>query len=286
MIANNTKEILHEIATDFGEKLTGLSALTGGDINEVFLIETNSGKFVVKLNDHKRFPGMFDAEKSGLEKLRETKAIDIPETFKTGISVSKSYLILEFKESASKTGNFWDLFGEQMAQLHLNTSEEFGYEKDNYIGSLPQYNETRTSAAEFYIEMRLQPQIEMAERKGFDLKIPASFYKNLEQLIPNEPASLVHGDLWNGNFITNSIGQPCLIDPAVAYAPREMDLGMMKLFGGFNESLFEVYMETYPLQGNWQERIPLWQLYYLLVHLNIFGAGYKSQVTSIIRKYS
>lgn len=286
MSAGRFQKIIENISEDFKINLTEASPLSGGDINEVFLLETETEKFVLKLNNTSRFPGMFDAEKLGLEKLIDPGVIDVPKPIKTGTADQYSYLILEHKEPASKRPDFWEIFGEQLAKLHRETRETFGFEKDNYIGSLPQYNEKRDSAAEFYIQMRLQPQLEIASDKGFQLNVTDNFFKNCEDLIPNEPPALVHGDLWNGNYIVNQKGEPCLIDPAVAFAPREMDLGMMKLFGGFNEKLFRIYDQTFPLEEGWKERIELWQLYYLLVHLNIFGAGYKSQVTNIIRKYS
>lgn len=286
MNVNRREDLLQQIAEKNGIDYKDSSPLSGGDINEVYLLQGKSGKLVAKLNSSSRFPGMFEAEKLGLEKLAQPGVIDVPEPVATGIVEEMAYLVLEHKESAPKTSGFWESFGEQMANLHKTTSENFGLEKDNYIGSLPQYNNKKDSAAEFYISMRLQPQIKMAEEKGFQLKVSDNFYKNCEQLIPREKPSLVHGDLWNGNYLVNSEGLPCLIDPAVAFAPREMDLGMMKLFGGFQEDLFNTYNEVFPLEKGWQERIPLWQLYYLLVHLNIFGAGYRSQVTSIIRQFS
>lgn len=286
MKERTTKEILNKIAINFGKELTGFKVLTGGDINDVFLIECDTEKFVVKLNDSSIFPGIFEAEQSGLQELSEAAVIDIPGVIKCGTLASKSYLLLDYKRSAPKISNFWEIFGIQLAELHLQTSDSFGFKEDNYIGSLPQYNDYKDSATEFYIEMRLEPQIRMAKENGFRLNIPETFYNTLENLIPTEPPALIHGDLWNGNFLVNEKGKPCLIDPAVSYAPREMDLAMMKLFGGFNARLFKTYEEVYPLQKNWEERIALWQLYYLLVHLNIFGGGYKAQVTSIIKKFS
>ncbi|WP_026935137.1 fructosamine kinase family protein [Christiangramia echinicola] len=286
MSVSDQRRILEQIAKDLDLKLTDYSVLSGGDINKVFLMETSSGKFVIKLNHADRFPGMFDAEKTGLEKLLEAEVIDIPKPIKTGKVDSQSYLVLEYKNPGQKTSDFWEIFGEQLAKLHQKTSSSFGLDTDNYIGSLPQYNETRNSASEFYIEMRLEPQIKMAADNGFQLNVSERFYSNCKNTIPDEPSSLVHGDLWNGNYLVNSQGLPCLIDPAVAFAPRELDLGMMHLFGGFDDRLFKVYEETFPLQEGWRERLDLWKLYYLLVHLNIFGSGYRSQVTSIISKYS
>ncbi len=286
MNVDKSSDILKEIFDDNGLIYKSSNALSGGDINQVYLVESASEKYVVKLNSAQKYPSMFEKEKLGLEKLYEPGVIDVPHPIATGNIQDFAYLILEHKAVGQKKSDFWQKFGESLAALHRTSKDYFGLETDNYIGSLPQYNEKKQSAAEFYIQMRLQPQIEMAEKNGFKLKVSDSFYKNCEQLIPSEKSSLVHGDLWNGNYIVNPDGLPCLIDPAVAFAPREMDLGMMKLFGGFSDELFQVYDEIFPLETGWRERIPLWQLYYLLVHLNIFGAGYKSQVSSIISKFS
>ncbi|MCP9198560.1 fructosamine kinase family protein [Gramella sp. GC03-9] len=286
MNANNRGQLIKLIAEENKLSFSSCRELSGGDINEVFLLISGTEKFVIKLNQANRFPGMFEAEKLGLEYLAKPGVIDIPKPITTGRINSMAYLLLEYRETGSKTRDFWDVFGRQLAELHQVSSGSFGLEQDNYIGSLQQHNRKESKAADFYINSRLIPQIEMAEEKGFDLQVSDNFYKNCRDIIPDEVPALIHGDLWNGNYLVNSEGNPCLIDPAVAYAPREMDLGMMKLFGGFDENLFEVYHENFPLQGGWKERLPIWQLYYLLVHLNIFGAGYRSQVNSIIRQFS
>lgn len=286
MSAGRNEDTVYKIAEENQLKLIEIKPLTGGDINTVYMLKSASEKFVVKINSARRYPEMFEAEKLGLETLRKPQIIDIPKPINTGTIEDKAYLLLEYKESAPRKPEFWKMFGEQLAEQHKQNREEFGFEKNNYIGSLPQYNDSRATAAEFYIEMRLQPQIKMASEKGYNLEVSEKFFQICEKIIPSEKASLIHGDLWNGNFMSNSRGEPCLIDPAVAYAPREMDLGMMKLFGGFDEVLFNVYEEVFPLEAGWKKRIPLWQLYYLLVHLNIFGAGYRSQCVSIIRQFT
>lgn len=286
MNAENTRELLQKIAEENKLKLRSYSPLSGGDINEVFLFDSTKAKYVLKTNSASRFPGMFKAERSGLEALEQPGIIDVPRAIATGEISGTAYLLLEFKETGAKKPDFWEDFGRKMAALHRVSDDDFGLDHDNYIGSLPQYNEKRDLASRFYIEMRLQTQIEMALKKGFDLHVSEAFFKNVESLVPDEDPSLVHGDLWNGNYLVNSEGQACLIDPAVAFAPREMDLGMMKLFGGFNETMFNAYQEIFPLQPGFEERVALWQLYYLLVHLNIFGAAYKSRVKAIISTYN
>lgn len=268
-------------------EITDVKELGGGDINEVFLITTSTGdKMVVKLNDSKEFPNMFRAEKRGLETLAATNTIEIPKVFDTGETGDKSYLLLEYKASGKAGTNFWETFGSQLADLHKNTSAQFGFSEDNYIGSLPQKNSPTNDAAEFYVTQRIAPQLELAKKQNFDLGISKYFLRNISENIPDEPPALIHGDLWNGNLLITSEGSACLIDPAVAYAPREMDLAMMKLFGGFDPKALKTYAEEFPLERGFEERVPLWQLYYLLVHLNIFGSGYKNQVNNIVKKYN
>ena len=283
MLGNN---ILNKIAEKHNLNNAKFSRLTGGDINDVFLITSENEKQVVKLNDAEKFPGMFAAEKAGLEALQKPAVIDVPKVLGVGEIENTSYLLLEYKESAAKSSTFWEDFGKQMAALHKTTSEEFGFHQDNYIGSLPQSNNASATAADFYISERLEPQLKMARNRGYDLGVTKSFFKNISAIIPDEKPALIHGDLWGGNYLVNGHGNPCLIDPATAFAPREMDLSMMQLFGGFDKELFKTYEEEFPLESGFEKRIPLWQLYYLLVHLNLFGTGYKAQVTSIIKQFS
>ena len=279
--------LLHSISEENNFRLQQFSALSGGDINEVFLLKSESGKkLVLKLNNANKFPGMFKAEKAGLKALADSGAIDIPKVISTGTSGEFSYLLLEHIKSGTKSADFWEIFGKELAALHKCTAEKFGFGEDNYIGSLPQQNNWCSSASEFYISQRLEPQLKIAREKGYNLNTKDSFFKNISEIILPEPSSLLHGDLWNGNYLVNSQGHPCIIDPAVAYGPREMDLSMMKLFGGFDPALFTAYNNEFGIQKDFEERVPLWQLYYLLVHLNLFGTGYKNSVTDIIKKYS
>ena len=131
-----------------------------------------------------------------------------------------------------------------------------------------------------------EPQLRMAVDSGYSFSGLEKALRHIAESIPKESPSLIHGDLWGGNYLVSKHGNPVLIDPAVAYAPREMDLGMMKLFGGFSSEVFTLYNEIFPLTKGWEERIPLWQLYYLLVHLNLFGSGYLSRVRDILGRYT
>jgi len=279
------EKILKNIAGEHSINLNHWEAIGGGDICEVFLITASKNeKFILKLIDATGIPDMFPKEMNGLNALKKTGCIDIPAPIATGELDDYSYLLMEYREKGKAPGDFWEKFGEQMACLHKHTNKEFGFSEDNYIGSLLQKNTWTRDASRFYINQRLKPQLELA--KGFDLNISEDFLENIAENIPDEPPSLIHGDLWNGNFLINAEGAPSLFDPAVTYAPREMDLAMMKLFSGFDRKLFDVYNEEFPLERGFEERLPLWQLYYLLVHLNIFGKGYRNQVVNIIKKYN
>lgn len=279
-------QIFQKIATDNFLEIKEATSLRGGDINEVTLLSCTTGDFVLKTNCANRFPKIFSTEAKGLSALEKSKSFLTPKVINEGRIEETLYLLLEYIPPSAPSQNFNENFAKQLTQLHRNTQTKFGLDHSNYIGSLPQYNSFKTTAASFYIEQRLQPQLEMANNRGFLFSNVPSVIKNITNEIPNEPSGLIHGDLWNGNYLISERGQPVLIDPAVAYAPREMDLAMMHLFGGFSDEIFNLYNEIYPLEQNWKNRIDLWQLYYLLVHLNLFGSSYLHSVSRILKKYS
>ncbi|UGU17020.1 fructosamine kinase family protein [Sinomicrobium kalidii] len=280
-----TETVKHNLQQSLQAEIRKASPLSGGDINDVYLLDTTAGKFVVKLNSASRYPGMFPAEAEGLEVLGSTGAIHIPAVIEQGTAGGTAYLVLEYMEPGNPGPGFWEAFGRQLAGLHRNTADNFGFEHSNYIGSLPQYNEYCKRAAEFYVAQRLQPQFKLAHDLGYRFDT-VPLYKNLEAVIPEEAPALVHGDLWGGNYLVSKDGNPCLIDPAVAYAHRETDIAMMHLFGGFPSPMIDAYNETFPLCAGWKERMDLWQLYYLLVHLNLFGTGYLQGVRRIVGRYT
>ncbi len=267
------------------EKINAVIPLSGGDINQVYVLHTAGQKFVVKINKSSAFPTLFEAEAKGLGHLYQTNTFRIPDDVRWGKVNETIFLMLEFIDSGTPIKGFWSVFGKQLAKLHQTTRPYFGFEEDNYIGTLKQYNTKKSIASEFYITQRLEPQFELAFQKGFSFSNLEQFYKNVSAEIPNEPSSLIHGDLWSGNFMVDNNGMPCLIDPSVSYASREMDIAMMYLFGGFDQKLFETYNETFPMTPNWRDRLSLWQLYYLLVHLNLFGSSYYPRVKSIVNGY-
>ena len=276
---------LRALMKEAGFDLQSQQTLSGGDINRVYKLNTDKGPFVIKLNSASQYPGMFQAEARGLDLLSKADSLRIPEVILSDEFGDLSYLLLEFLDSGQPQHGFWEAFGHGLARIHQETLHHFGLDHGNYIGSLRQTNGQEASAVEFYLNQRLLPQVQLARDRGYALHAFESLAVRLPELIPEELPALIHGDLWSGNFIVGPDGSPILIDPAVAYAPREMDLGMMYLFGGFSPTLFEAYHEAFPLQPGWRDRLELWQLYYLLVHLNLFGGGYLDGVRRIIQRY-
>lgn len=280
------QQILEEICSKYNIDLLGWQPLSGGDINQVYKIKSKEGDFVIKINDAHLYPGMFEVEAKSLLKLRSSNSFVIPEVIGHGGIEDNMYLLLEYIKSEPNL-DFSESFAKALAKLHQNNSSEFGLDFNNYIGRLSQENlPKRDSVLDFYINLRLEPQFKMASERGFKFRNIDQFYKTLEDIIPEEKASLIHGDLWSGNYLITENGEACIFDPAVAYAPREMDIAMMKLFGGYPQEIFEIYHNIYPLQHNWKNRIEIWQLYYILVHVNLFGSSYFSQAKGIINKFT
>ena len=279
-------EIIKKIANQCGLQVQSFSTSFGGSINKVFLLQTTSGPRILKINKAEEFPRMFDYEKQGLQALRDTKTFLVPEVFEAGTLEDTSFLLMEYVKEGVQNSTFNETFASKLVDLHQTTNKHFGFVTQNYIGSLPQYNEWRADAADFYISQRLEPQFRLAAQQGFSFRELDKVLKNIAADIPREPPALIHGDLWAGNFLVNEQGMPCLIDPAVCYGPREMDLAMMKLFGGFSAEIFRLYHQLFPLAPGYEKRVPLWQLYYLLVHLNLFGSGYLGSVNRVFRQYS
>jgi protein-ribulosamine 3-kinase len=260
----------------------------GGSINEAFCLESKEGKYFLKWNDAASYPGMFEAEKSGLDLLRSAGAIQIPVVIATSVAGPGSFLLMEWIEPGIRKKSFWSDFGKSLARLHRVTAEKFGLGNDNYIGSLPQSNSRHTSWTDFFIRERIEPQMKRAVDSGKTngpISQLANLYKRLPEIIPDEKPSLIHGDLWNGNFLVAADGAACLIDPAVYYGHREMDLAMSRLFGGFDSEFYRGYQEEFPLEKGFDSRIDIHNLYPLLVHVNLFGGGYVQQVESILRMF-
>jgi fructosamine-3-kinase len=269
--------------------LKDFSFTGGGCINNGGKLTTSHGTYFLKWNDAAKFPNMFRAEAKGLKLLAESKSIYIPEVIGTGEAGSFQFLVLDFIHASHRGRHYWRDFGAQLAALHRNTSSSFGLDHNNYIGSLSQQNTPCTSWIDFFIHNRLDAQIRLAERAALiDKSHRRNFetlYTQLPDLLPTEKPALLHGDLWSGNIMVNQHGAPGLIDPAVYFGHREMDIAMTQLFGGFNPEFLEVYHEAFPLAPGVKDRLQLYNLYPLLVHVNLFGGDYLAQVNSILRRF-
>ncbi|MEQ8907742.1 MAG: fructosamine kinase family protein [Vicingaceae bacterium] len=267
-----------------------IEAVSGGSINQTFCLHLKAQKFFLKLNDRKSFPKMFVLEKQGLELLRGKSSLLIPEVYYTGDTENFSFLLMEYFEKSPVYTGFWESFGKGLAELHQNTSNFHGLEYDNYIGSLKQPNKLTESWLEFFSELRLKHQASLAFdqgrlRKG-DLKKVERLCSKLDQLIPQEKPALLHGDLWSGNFLSTQKGVAALVDPAVYYGHREVDLAMTHLFGGFTKEFYQAYHASFPLEVGWEERIELFNLYPLLVHVNLFGASYVRRLANVLKRFT
>lgn len=269
--------------------LSSVRPLSGGDINDAYALQTSAGAFFMKYNDAGRYPAMFEKEALGLELLRNAAELKVPSVVGFGETKQHSFLILEFIDSAEKRGDFWAAFGTSLAKMHGHFGEGFGLDHDNYIGSLYQCNNFHNDWISFFIEERLLKMIKQARDDGLiGQSVVAAFerlFVKLPQIIPVEPPSLIHGDLWSGNYMVGPDGRACIIDPAVYYGHREMDIGMSRLFGAFGSEFYQAYQQEYPMEQGWQERMNIHNLYPLMVHVNLFGRGYVGSVQSILSQF-
>ena len=262
-------------------------SLSGGCINHVHRLQTSIGDFCIKYNLRDRFPEMFTSEADGLALLNNAGEIHVPDVCCTGYAGSFAYILLEYIDEGRKSSSFMNDFGRSLARLHKHTAGYFGHKLDNYMGSLPQSNKKHTTWNLFFVEERLKRQVSLANVyfSSSDVAAFERLYARLDELLPVEPPALLHGDLWGGNYMVAPDGKACLIDPAVYYGHREVDIAMTTLFGGFDESFYASYQEEYPLEIGWQERLDIFKLYPLLIHLNLFGSGYLGSILSIIRRF-
>jgi len=271
----------------FGTKLKSASLIAAGNQNQGIQLDSSEGLFFLKINfDHER--DILSKEAFGLKLMRSSTFLKIPETYGSGRIGDYNYLLSEFIQTGRSQLDYWENLGIGLAHLHLSDSEYFGLEEDNYIASIPQRNHPNTNWSDFFIQERLEP---LVGKAYFEQLIPLDFLKKFQEIypkiaavFPNEKPALIHGDLWSGNVLVTSEGQPCLIDPAVYYGHREMDLAFSKLFGGFESLFYDAYESVFPLEEGFDQRIGIYNLYPLLVHLNLFGASYLPSIERTIHK--
>ena len=264
---------------------------SGGCINSTYLLRLKSGKSLfIKENSHAP-KDMFPEEATGLKALLNKYPQKVPQPLAWGREGQRDFLILEYIKNGSPNNTFWSDFARSMVTMHKKgDSETFGFTSDNYIGSTRQINEMMSCWTDFFCEKRLHYQLELAGRKNladrFMIDGVESICSRITTLLPEpEFPSLLHGDLWSGNFMVDESGHAVLIDPAVYYGHREADLAMTELFGGFNRSFYRTYNEAFPLEKGYESRKDLYNLYHMLNHLNLFGSSYSGSVRSIISAY-
>lgn len=281
--------VLKDIEQQLNESVLDYQPVSGGDINRAYRIDTVSSTYFVKVNSKSNFPGMFNAEAKGLNLIASTNTIAVPQIVMQGDAGDDSYLLLEWLDTKSAEAVDMRELGRQLADMHRVSAEYFGLPYNNYMGSLTQSNRQHTTWTEFFVNERLMPMISMARGKKLldvgDVALFERLYNRLAALFDEEPPSLIHGDLWSGNYLIGSMGKPYLIDPAVSYGHREFDIAMTTLFGGFSNEFYDAYQDAFPLTKGWQQRVNLWNIYPLLVHFNLFGVTYKQQLISSLKGY-
>lgn len=270
-----------------GAKTQEATPVSGGDINDAYrVVLEGQGPVFVKTHASAP-PGMYEAEADGLRWLDEPKALRIPKVLAYS-DAKPAFLAIEWLNPGRPKSGFENALGQGLASLHRWGAPSFGHRQDNFIGRLPQDNRSNDTWASFYWQRRLEPQIRMAVDRGLLRDATQEACRALETRIADrtgapEPPARLHGDLWGGNLYVDADGEPCLVDPAVYGGHREIDLAMMRLFGGFGARVFDAYEEAFPLEPGARERVPLYQLYPLLVHVNLFGGGYEGAVERALR---
>jgi fructosamine-3-kinase len=273
-----------EAATGVAANLDQQGSVGGGCINQAARIRYGDTTYFVKLNSASGHD-MFAAEAQGLQELRRCDALKIPAPVCYGSDSQSAWLVMENLELGGR-GNAGAL-GEGLASLHRITRDEYGWDRDNTIGSTPQENAWMDDWIEFWRERRLRFQLELAGRKGAGNALTSRGETLLDEFPAlfgdySPAASLLHGDLWSGNFAYTLQGEPAIFDPAVYYGDREADLAMTELFGGFGGDFYTAYNNAWPLDPGYKVRKTLYNLYHILNHYNLFGGGYAAQAQGMI----
>lgn len=270
---NLPTDLAETLATRLGAPLSDITAHSANPWNRCFALMAGEDRYFLKTYEA---DDQAQQEAQGLLAIKKTKTIRVPEVVGWG----PRYLILEWVEPGPVD---WTRLGQQLASLHRQSNRVFGWSQLNYIGALPQYNGIRSGWGAFFGDQRLGSQLRLArQRQSLDpdliLRLERSLPKLARLVEVKEKPALVHGDLWRGNVMATADGTPVLVDPAVSYSSREVDVAMSELFGGFPEAFYTAYQEAFPLSSGYPERKPVLLLYYLLVHANLFGAPYPDQI--------
>jgi fructosamine-3-kinase len=285
------RALLSRVEAELGQRVASSARVSGGDINDAFELQLADGQSAFLKTNAAAPLSMFAAEARGLEFLAQADALRVPQVLAVSSErETPSFLLLEFIRSARPRPGFDEELGRGLAELHRAGAPSFGLAQPNFIARLTQSNRAHPTWAEFYHAERLEPQLRLAIDDGRAPSTLAPDFERLFRRLPElvgapEPPARLHGDLWGGNLHVDEQGAPCLIDPAVYGGHREMDLAMMRLFGGFAPRVFSAYAEAFPLSAGHEERVQLCQLYPLLVHVNLFGGGYLDSVRRALAAY-
>ena len=262
----------------------------GGSINQCYRVQSGDKQLFCKINSATKFPQLFALEQKGLELLGQQSIIRTPAIIDSFLEAGYQFLLLEWLREGQRTPSFWRRFGEQLAALHRVSADQFGLEVNNYMGSVPQQNGPHDSWCAFFTEERILPMVKKCTDKNLlnksNLALFDTLLKQLPQRFNQEAPSLLHGDLWSGNFLCSATGEPVLIDPAVYYGHRSADRGLTTLFGGFEKTFYHAYHECFPLPANYKEQWELCNLYPLLIHLYLFGTSYLPQIENTLKQFN
>lgn len=288
MIPNSVKEQIEQAVV---QPITSTRQVSGGSINQAAKITLGDETACFLKWNTSANPHMFVVEEKGLDLLKSADAsLRIPKVLATGqTDDGTGFLLQEFISEGRSKPNSASYFGQALAQLHKHHNKTYGLDYDNFIGRLPQSNTPHENWVDFFIQERMEPQLQMAadSRKLGSNTVNSfeSMYKKLPDIFSDEPPSLLHGDLWGGNYFFDQDGNATIYDPAVYYGHREIELAFTHLFGGFPSNFYSAYEEAYPLSSGFSQRKDIYNLYPLLVHTNLFGGSYARQVESIIRQF-
>jgi len=286
----NWQAIEASITSATGEEFRVLSSSSvgGGSVNSAYLVQNDVNKYFVKLNV-RQYSEMFVAEAEGLNELIKPDCIKVPKPISWGESSDHAFIVMDYVPTSRGDKNSAVVFGEQLARLHQFQNEEFGWHRNNTIGSTKQINKKSKDWIDFYREHRLQYQISLAARAGAGRELESlgeklcSHLNAFFQTYQPKP-SLLHGDLWSGNYAFDGQSNPVIFDPAVYYGDREADIAMTELFGGFSNSFYTAYDNVFALDEGYTTRKTLYNLYHVLNHFNLFGGGYYSQSIDMMKK--
>ena len=281
------KELIHQILTTNGISPASdldIKAEKGGGISSCYSFEVKEQRLFLKLNN-KEFLSNFQSEAKGLALLQRSDFI-VPNVIAKGSLAKFSYLLMQYIERGMPDDKSWEMAGRNLAQMHSISTDKFGLNFDNYIGSLPQSNQSNSNWSDFYWNNRIMPLIESSKIYRFFNKKQLEQFdllrNNLENVLDFNSPSLIHGDLWSGNIFFNEQSKPVLVDPAIYFGVGEVDIAMTKLFGQFPSSFYNAYFEINQARKGIKERISIYQLYPLLVHSILFGKSYFSQTADTL----